>query len=608
MKSSLKIIFLLFLVCNSCEYNLDEENFRDIEPPEDFHMFDLSITPSGDTLYLFDETLLKYNINTYGLDIINAELTLHETSWNLTYSPSGTITINTEDFPIGIDTLTIRLYSNSGTGSLADNLSSEGYYIEQQWIVVIDHRAAPVLVPTKSITKDGFLKITWPKCNQYNFVAYEVEASNYSRTIEKTIDNPDNNFYIDSLYVGGDFLFRVSCRVKNGFTWGESLRLNELPPELGIEEIGYESIKISWNKSPYNAQYHMHWHENDRYFNSTNDTSFVIPQPGLGKRMRFNLYVKSKLDTDWDEPSISYWINSFIDYNLGQLIVGANHPNFTYNPTSKILYSNYYDNLQAYNIEDYSVLNSVNIDGLIHQAMYSCPTNSTKIAAIRMDKIYIFDDNTFNNPVLLNYEVKDYYTYRIDHFKLTDNNFVAYSTTNNPYSGVGVYNLFDVNTRARVLTIDIDDYAIYSSWANVTTSKDAKYVCTTSPHGIKLYDIENGTANEIYSDDRAYRSSYFNPYNSTELFLSLKNNKEIEIRDPSNFELIKSIATPSIVVIQNIDPVTNYMLITDYSNLYIMNIENEEILLEIPGEEINWLFNNKIFTNTGYVLDVSADL
>ncbi|MGE5426549.1 MAG: hypothetical protein ACM3O8_01560 [Methylococcaceae bacterium] len=594
-------LIILTVIFYGCEYNLTKENFMDLQPPSDSRYFNLNLIPTGDTVKIFGRTDLDYSFNTDGLDILEAHFKLQDKTWNF-YSKEGSISIDPKDYQVGSYTLTLSIYLKSGTGSIADDLRGEGYYLEKKWIVLLDGNPAPPITPTQSITREGYLKIEWPKCDKLNFVAYEVDATSGNRTIQKTINDASQTFYIDSLYVGGTFRVRINTRVVKGFTWGNFLNINIDPPTPTIREIGFDSLQISWNKSPFKAKYRLNWTQNNNllYFNSAEDTVCTIAQIGFGNWADFRLDTRSQNQEGWTDISYAGELPSYKRYYMGYHLVTANWPNFAYNSMEKALYSNQYDDMQCFDINTNALSNSRRIDNLIYGGLFSCPTNSTKVATTSNSYIHIFDNKNFENPIVFSHGI--FIAAAIDHFMLTNNDLIAIASDN-------VYKLMDITTKKTVASINITDYPVYSKWACITTSQDGHYMCTATLNGIKIYNIATRPFTEVYSDNRGYRSAYFNPQNPNQLYLTLDAEPALEVRNPSDFSLQKKINLPSKMVIENIDPVTNNLLLTFYEKLYILNSETGQVLLTIPCDEYKiWLFDNHLFTNSGFALDISKKI
>ena len=597
MKSRIQYYFILILsiLIVSCNYPLKKENFKDIKPPSDIVYFDLNLIPENDTIEIFTETELNYGIDAPGLNILHIEYSINNTTYEL-YNPSGEISITPGDYSPGYYNFKISFVTNSGSGSVADETGYEGYLSYKEWTLVIDNRPPPRLIPEKSITEKGFIKISWPICDQYNFEAYEFRAGHGGNVESINITDQNKNFYIDSLYVAGDFNVTLNCRV--AYLDGNPVHMSfyEEPPQLNFENIGYDSLNIYWNKTNYNAKYRLiQGNDSIYYFETNNDTSLTIGHPGLGSRTYFGLCTNS-IYNEWPNPSQYCNLGSSAYYSIGTYIAG-NFPEFAYNHQEKVFYTNTYDDMECYDIFTFDLLNAVDLQDLLYKGNYSCPTNSSKVATVTSDHIYIFNDKTLTNPNIFSYGLSGAFSF--DHFLLTDNNYLAFAKE-------PVYYLFDTETHEAVITIDIDDYPFYSKWACITTSQDAKFACIVTRNGLKLYNLENGTANLVYNDTRAYLSAYFNPYNTNELFLSLDDNPNIEIRDPNDFSLIKTTPMPSETVIQNIDPVTNYLLATDYTKIYITDPVSDEIKFSMNCNSSKFRFYNYVlFSKRGYILNIS---
>ncbi len=131
--NKLWLLIPVLILISGCEYELGKENFVDLEPPPETHLFNLNLMPAGDTIKIFNTSSFSYNFNTYGLDIIEAGFSLGEKKWTFHSDGNGVITINPEEFPAGQDTLIMYVYTHSGTGSIADIAGAEGYMAERMW-------------------------------------------------------------------------------------------------------------------------------------------------------------------------------------------------------------------------------------------------------------------------------------------------------------------------------------------------------------------------------------------------------------------------------------------------------------------------------------------
>ncbi|MCZ4694702.1 hypothetical protein DWB61_15220 [Ancylomarina euxinus] len=241
----LLIVVLTFLVF-SCGDNLTEEYFIDIKPPADISTIDLRLQGRSHSLKIFKPTQLKYKIGDGTTKIYSAKYSLDDKTWTV-YSSESTIDINPGDYSPGSYKLKLDLVMSTGTNSIADNIGLEKYVIQKEWDLILDGREAPSLKPLASISKDSLLVIKWPKADHYDFKYYEISANSGFRHISKKISNVNDTTFCDPLYAGEGYRFTVDCITGNSRSYGfeSSLELPTEEPQLYIEEIGYEELRVN---------------------------------------------------------------------------------------------------------------------------------------------------------------------------------------------------------------------------------------------------------------------------------------------------------------------------------------------------------------------------
>jgi len=589
------LIFILAGLCG-CEYNLDKKNFRDIEKPPASHPFDLSLLSGNDTIKVFGETEITYSFNTYGLEIKAGVFKIQGKTWT-EYSESGMFYLSPEDLIPGYDTLTLELYTRTGSGSLADLLDAENYVAVKKWLVVSDNRPSPVITPVKSTTKEGFLKLSWPKCSQYNFNYYRLQGTINSNTVvRKNFSDADSNFYVDSCYIGGPAIYRVDVMVFSEYSYnmGNNLQFEEPSPVLNFEESGIDSVRIFWNKAKYPARYKLTIPNTTPevvLLDSQVDTSCIVATPGFGSYTSYDLFtlpVNLNFNNGYIRRDSKY-------YSLGTHFL-PNWPKYAYNRLEKVMYTSSYNNIQCYDPLTVNLLNSQNISKLSYAGLFSCPTNSAKVAALSSENIYIYENRNLLNPVIISLNggiVGDY-------FYLTDNDLIAVVRS-------GKYEQIRISDQQLIASFTITDYPYYSKWACFSTSNDGEYASIVTKNGGHIYRIANGNATEIYSDTRVYRSVMFNETDKNQLFMTFYENNILEVRDPADFSLTNSITLPgNKSVICNIDPETGYMLLTDYELLYVMDLSIPKLKLKLRSSDYRpRLYNNRLFSESGYSYDIT---
>ena len=207
------VVLILFAGFTSCEYQLKEEEFVEIKPPDGIHNLSINMLAPGDTLFLFNPTELEYNINAFGLDIQSGVINLALESWPI--KESGKISLDPRDLRPGIHTLTLLLVTNSGTGSIGDITGNEGYNVRMEWVAVVDGRSGPLMEITRTINEDGFLTLKWNSVKNLNFSHYKFTRWYDYKSETKLIYNPQDTTFIDSCYIAGKVSYTLSAFVKS---------------------------------------------------------------------------------------------------------------------------------------------------------------------------------------------------------------------------------------------------------------------------------------------------------------------------------------------------------------------------------------------------------
>jgi hypothetical protein len=128
-------------------------------------------------------------------------------------------------------------------------------------------------------------------------------------------------------------------------------------------------------------------------------------------------------------------------------------------------------------------------------------------------------------------------------------------------------------------------------------------------NGLRIYSVINSVVKTIHSDTKIYRSAVFDDKTDSRLLLTSNTTPTLEVRDAANFSLIKTIDLPTKAIIQNIDPESGYLLLTDYQYATILDVENSKPKLKILSTDSKPnLFNSRLFTKNGFTLDISKFL
>lgn len=600
MKILRLIPFLLtVIIMTGCEYQLNEINYVEFVDSSIQHEFELILSTSSDTIEVFDNMEFTYDLNTNGLEIYTGAFTIDSTDWKAN-SKDGSFTLYPDNFEPGYYTLRLNLTTSSGTGSIADVTGTEVYKYEKEWTLIIDPRDAPSVQVYSTITPEGYLKLLWDTCNQFNFDCYKIYKE---YDLQKVIYDRDSTFFIDSNFIGKSTMYRVATYIKrdiNNYEWSPNFNLDNHFPVLKIEEKGVDSLRLYWDKSPYNVKFKITTRNETYTSDFIYDTTLTIANPGFGLSETYFLstYPIELNEYDWD-----YVAKSDLYYCLGRSFHGSWF--YSYNQVSKLIYTSYYRSLECYTTSSLSFVNSVLIDYTYYWDVYACNTISDKVAVVSYnhntshEEIIVYHDHTFWDKITLPFDIGPSFV-DIDHFCLTDNNMVAVACDNK-------YDLISVDSQSLLGSLTIADYPENNRWASFSTSTDGKYMCYVTLNGLYLYNIEGGVFTLLHTDNRSYNSVLFDENNPEILYLTLNGSNILETRNANTFSLISSInlETES-QVLRNIDPETGYMLLTDYDHIYLIHPVSGQIVLKIKSSDLApKIFDNWLLAQSGYAVNLT---
>jgi hypothetical protein len=237
-------------------FSPEKENFVEVDQnTEAPQINNQTLDLNSDTLHVWKYTKFNFDLTSSKQEITNTTITYRDTEINFE-GGKGSFDINPEALPEGTYTLKIKVYTHSGTGSLADKVGAEGYKFENDWVLLIEKPKAPDITITSKI-ENGFLKFSWNKMKQDYFHSYNLYFYNegLSYNYETKITDKNTTSYIDSLFVGGKIKLSLWIRYydENGSTQiAKKDYIYEYPISISVHE-DLQNLTFSWNKNPFNC-------------------------------------------------------------------------------------------------------------------------------------------------------------------------------------------------------------------------------------------------------------------------------------------------------------------------------------------------------------------
>lgn len=628
MKPPYFIIICAIIILTSCEYNLVKENNKDIASPKEEISFIVNLDLESDTLFFSESTILKYDINTFGLDISgDSFFKLGGFTHSVRTQLQGEFTFIPPEDSYIIDTLKLTVATTSGTGSLAESLGVENYLVQAYWIVVIDTRKAPYIKLNHRINEDGLLEMYWNKSDNKKLEYYElvrrngpISAEYYYPDYSKRINDIKCTTFVDSSYCGGRINYKLMTKLQGddeigGGSWTD---VRNDVPNLRFKNKGLDSLVISWSNIPVKSTYTLKYKSYNTYYQGqatydaafcTNslDTSVTISYPLFSFKKSLKLSVSPFYETE-----VPTWHNSIYAESPpspGELMVNVDDVNYCYNSYSKHLFISKNSYLSSVAGDDLDSRVGFLYHEVFFTEMSASPNNSKKVAFYNESTIYCFEDETLKSykekyvRSAMREKVPYAANYNVNHFLYTNNNKIALSFDQ-------CYAIFDVTTLAfdTLMRIDNYPYRLDKDIRNrISSSQDGKFFSIVSDN-LRIYTNDNGTIALHHVDSKAYNSCYFNPTEPSELFVIPAGSNKLEVHNVEDFSLVKEVTIPSNCAIEQIDPISGLLLLTDKSSdsyIYVVDLDSGEIKFSSRYRPYQVkLINRKLYSRNGQILDI----
>lgn len=256
------IILLVILSIGACEYKPEGSFTRIVNPENETPDLSVDFNLDQDTNYLLWSTELEVNWEIRNKELLGFKLYIDDKEVHIGSYSDHDFDITLEKDLVdgfsenGLYHLKFELYTNSGTGSIADLAGGEGYiYTVQRYLFMTDEVEKPHFLSVQK--KDGSLELEWKKFKGIYFYSYDVIKQKVNPVVSKgfyyaSIDDRETTSMFDKAYVGEPVRFYVQTRFRGGHFSTDTIELSNSIPQIQSETLNDEnSIKYSWNKTAY---------------------------------------------------------------------------------------------------------------------------------------------------------------------------------------------------------------------------------------------------------------------------------------------------------------------------------------------------------------------
>ena len=243
------VLTMVLLALAGCYYNPSGESFKELDQTGHLPYIEVKLNFDTDTLYIWNDEWIFFHYTKNG-DQVNWTRFIvdgEETSPNS--EQQGGVGLSW--YFLGSSgrehTLSLQLYTHSGTGSIADKSGAEGYLMQKDWIlkVVDEYEMGPSIVDTSF--ENGLLKLNWEEYKGLNFESYQVykwvQPTALPDQLVATVTDQHQTSVTDPNYRGENSMYYV---LVNDRYRGNSTQIEGPLPAVNATNNAQGDIVLHW--------------------------------------------------------------------------------------------------------------------------------------------------------------------------------------------------------------------------------------------------------------------------------------------------------------------------------------------------------------------------
>ena len=283
MKILYPVLFLVMLVLVSCEYEPSGEFSRDVRQPGEGPPIWIDLAVEGDTIYTHPDGTLSFMFSAVENKIHRFEVCVNYKCEIIPYF-NGSFNIGKFDVKPGTHSLTVKIFTSTGTGSMADGLGVEAFLYSKRFTLVILEWSSQWSGNLFVKPDQGSLKLSWDRYNGANFQEYILtKRTDWSSLHLATITNLGRTTFIDSAFIGGNASYKVEVVTRDDRQTTNEFIYEGTLPKLYIIEVRNNLLTLAWDRPRYfnNIEKYEIYKPGGNYellaeFTDLNDTSVVL--------------------------------------------------------------------------------------------------------------------------------------------------------------------------------------------------------------------------------------------------------------------------------------------------------------------------------------------
>lgn len=297
------VLFCLFIISslsNSCEFEphkvYERTVIENVSAPE-IQIIELNL--EYDTIFLYGSKQVRFNFQSSDQGILAVRFTIDNEEEYLVKSNKGTFYLDYRMATNGIHSLVLEVFTESGSGSIAEIFGREGFVFSKSWVLYIDENYNHNV---QSTINNGFLKLSWNRYRGYDFRRYIILRTLWNFDLE--MGRTRSEFFTDSSYVGEQARYDVKVLTTDGtiLPWGY-IEFEKNLPKLSYSASVENEYIIKWNKCKYFGAVdsfrislitNKGVNADTKSINSLNDTTYIIPKSYFGRNVEITVRIVPK--------------------------------------------------------------------------------------------------------------------------------------------------------------------------------------------------------------------------------------------------------------------------------------------------------------------------
>jgi len=308
-------LVIVSLVLISCEYQLDSNNFRNLQKPDSTYTINVEITPEEFPEVLDEPVILKYKFYPADLSLLGVRILVDDITRFESTHLQDSFKVSPYDFDAGNRKLSIEFITDSKSESLADITGYEAVIFRRDWEFYNPDVCYSGICMNRVFNDNGILKLEWDTTSLPGFRKYKIykmcEFFNSPQVIAEFTDLYHTEYY-DWEYFGGWVDYWVEVETENSTVSSLTASAYYLYPRLEVQWIRGTDIMMYWNKSPFDKVvlgYELSFANSDTtssiLFTTDNpiDTTYLLNGIATYELIKYTLRIKIQSP----EPGQSMW-------------------------------------------------------------------------------------------------------------------------------------------------------------------------------------------------------------------------------------------------------------------------------------------------------------